>query len=120
MIALPKGYTRLQCVKWLLQEIEELIKSHNIEKIAMKKSEAMSKGSAYEERVEHEAAVYLAAANCGLRLASKRAGSTIAKGLGLKGRAKYLAQFDTSALPSYRSLPPKVQEAVLAGWSDLL
>jgi len=45
--------------------------------------------------------------------------STMAKDLGFKGRGRYLATLDTSAIASFTQLDDKIQEAVLVAWSGL-
>jgi hypothetical protein len=69
--------------------------------------------------VENEAMVFLAASNRGLENVSRKIKSTIAKNLGLKGKAKYLAQLDTSVFPTYAEESTKMQEAILAAWSSM-
>jgi hypothetical protein len=85
----------------------------------IKKFEGKSRGKTYEERVEHEAAVIIAAANRGLRKVPKKVKSTIAKDLGQKGRAHYLSVLDTSHFQTFESESEKTKEAILAGWSEL-
>jgi hypothetical protein len=85
----------------------------------MKRFEGHSRGRSFEERVEYEAAVYLACARCGLTTACKKVKSTIAKDLGLKGRAHYLETLNTCVIPSFSNYTDKEQEAVLCAWSDL-
>ncbi len=120
-ITYPQGYSKVQSLSWLLQEIEDLIKKHSISLVSMKRFEGRTKGNAYEDRVEHEAMVYLAGANCGLRGVFKKVNSTIAKNLGLKGRARYLAKsLNTSSIPSYCDYSEREKDAIHAGWSELL
>jgi hypothetical protein len=78
----------------------------------------VGKKSPFESRVEHEAMVLLAAANRDIRV-SKKAKSTMAKDLGHKGRARYLAKLDTSPIESFDSYSAKIQEAIFAAWSGL-
>ena len=118
-IAYPKGFTKPRSLKWLLQEITDLIKKHAIRVIVIKAFEGRTRGKAHEDRVEHQAAVIIAGANCGLNAIFKKPKSTIAKDLGKKGRARYLAHLDTSVLPSYDSSIEKIQEAMLSAWSGL-
>src|SRR6266498_2658525 len=86
----PKNYGRARSLLWFVQEIEQFISKHRIESIVIKRSEGRTKDRSFEERVEYEAAVYIAAARCGLAAVSKKVKSTLAKDLGLKGRAHYL------------------------------
>ena len=119
-INFPKGYSRAQCLKWMLQEIEDLLNKNKILRIAIKSFEGRSRGKTFEIRVEHEAAIYIASANCGIKKVSKKVKGTIAKDLGLKGRAKYLeTTLDTSLIDNYDKLNDKEKDAILAGWSEL-
>ncbi len=118
-VAFPKGYTKPNSLRWLVLEIDGIITKHQIKIIVIKSSEGMTRGKAFEDRVEHEAAVQIAAANRGLKWIFKKVKSTIAKDLGQKGRAHYLAQLDTSSLPEYDSRSEKEKEAILAAWSGL-
>lgn len=116
----PKGFRTAQSLKWLLQEMESKIKKHDVRRVVMKRYEGMSRGKAYEQRVEHEAMVALAAANRGLTAIFKKPKSTIAKDLGLKGRGHYLrTSLDTSVIPQYDDYEDKAQEAILCAWSEL-
>ena len=77
------------------------------------------KGGSYTNRVECEAIIFLAAANNGLT-AIRKVKPTIAKDLGLAGRAKALDEdLETSVISDFQSYSTKEQEAVLAAWSDL-
>ena len=49
----------------------------------------------------------------------KKVKATIAKDLGLKGKARYLSTLDTSSIPNYSSYSEKMREAVLVGRSEL-
>ena len=75
--------------------------------------------NAFENRVENEAAAYVAAANRGIKAVFKKMNVTLAKDLGGKGKAKYLKTLDTSAFPGFSELQEKKQEAIIAGWSAL-
>lgn len=120
-ILFPKGFAKPQSVNWMLQEIHTLLKNHKIKKIAMKKFEGQFRGKPYEERIEHETMVYLAAVNCGIRPVCKKTSGSIAKDLGLKGRARYLSTtLDTSVISNYDRYSNKAKEAILAGWSELI
>ncbi|RKY24577.1 MAG: hypothetical protein DRP62_03455 [Planctomycetota bacterium] len=119
-ILFPKGFAKPKSVKWMLQEIDTLLKQHRIKKIAMKKNESQFRGKPYDERIECETMVYLAAENCGIKVVCKKTKGTIAKDLGLKGRAHYLAtSLNTSLISDYDSYSDKQQEAILAAWSEL-
>lgn len=116
----PKSLVRPRSLLWFTQEVEQLIKKHNALGIVMKKFEGRSRGDLFEERVEYEAAVYLASARCGIMAVCKKVKSTIAKDLGLKGRAHYLeTELDTSVIPEFSNYTDKEQEAILCAWSQL-
>jgi hypothetical protein len=104
---------------WFTLEVEQWIKKYNVQSVVMKRFEGRSRGGSFEDRVEYEAAVYLACARCGLTTACKKVRSTIAKDLGLKGRAHYLATLNTSVIPAFSNYTDKEQEAILCAWSDL-
>ena len=117
----PKGYTRPSSLRWFFQEIEDYFAKHaGIVECIIKGAEPMAqKGSAYSERVEHESMILLTAANSGIN-ASRKVKATIAKNLGLTGRAKALVEdLDSSVLTGYDSYSAKEQEAILAAWSGL-
>jgi hypothetical protein len=116
----PKNLSHPRSLLWFVQETEQLIKKHNIQAIVVKKFEGMSRGSSFEERVEYEACVSIAAAKVGLTVICKKVKSTIAKDFGLKGRARYLETgLDTSVIPKFTDYTDKEQEAILCAWSDL-
>ena len=119
--AFPKGYSRPNSLRWFFQEIEDYFAKHTeITECVIKGAEPMAqKGSAYSERVEHESMVLLTAANKGIN-ASRKVKATIAKNLGLVGRAKALEEdLDSSVLAGYDKYTAKEQEAILAAWSAL-
>ena len=119
-LAYPKSLVRPRSLLWFTQEVEQLIKKHSAQGIVMKKFEGRSRGGPFEERVEYEAAVYLASARCGVMAVYKKVKSTIAKDLGLKGRARYLeTELDISVIPKFSNFTDKEQEAVLCAWSQL-
>ncbi len=117
--AFPKGFGKAKSLQWMVQEIELIVKQHEIELVAIKKFEGRTKGNDYEARVEHEAAAIIAAANNGITAVYKKGKGTIAKDLGLKGRAKYLQGFDTTHFADYEKLNDKEKDAVLVAWSVL-
>ncbi len=119
-ITYPKGFSKQQSLKWLLQEIEDLIIKYKAEKIVMNKSEARIRGNTYEDRVEHEAMVYIAASNQGITSISKKVKSSIAKDLGLKGRASSLdTSLNISLIKDFKNYSDKSRDAILAAWSKL-
>jgi len=116
----PINYTKPESLLWFVQEIEQLISKHKVEKIVLKAFEGRTRGKTYEERVAYETAVYIAAAKNGLNSVFKKIKSTMAKDLGLKGRGHYLqTSLDVSIVPNYDDKSEKEQEAILAAWSEL-
>lgn len=117
---IPKNFSKPRALSWLVQEIEEIIKRHNITKIVMRGFEGQVRTrTTYEERVELETAVYIAASKSGMNAVFKKVRSTIAKDLGLKGKAHYLETLDTSSIPGYDERSVTKKEAILAAWSEL-
>lgn len=120
LVAYPKGFSRVQSANWFLQELTMLLDTHSCGAIVIKGFEGLTKGNAFVERVENEAVAYLAAFRKGIKSVVRKVKSTIAKDLGLKGRAKYLSStLDTTVINDYAALDEKIQDAVLAGWSGL-
>lgn len=120
-VVFPKDYTRANLLRWLYQEIEDYFSKHkSISHLVVKGAEPMAqKGGAYTERVESEAILFLAAANNGMT-ASRKVKPTIAKDLGLAGRAKALDEdLDTSLIGGFQGYSTKEKEAILAAWSTL-
>jgi len=121
-IAFPKGYTRPQALGWFLQELEGLSKKHGFLSVwAIKGAEAIAtKGKEFVERVENEAIVIFHAGSVGVDKAVRKVKSTIAKDLGLPGKASALkTDLDTSIIPEYNNVTDKVKEAILVAWSEL-
>ncbi len=119
-VAIPKNFSRPRVLYWMVQEIEQLIKKHGAQRIVMKGFESRILGKAYAERVELEAAVYVAGGKNGMNGIFKKVKSTIAKDLGLKGRGHYLqTHLDTSVIVGFGSKSDNEKEAILAGWSEL-
>ncbi len=118
-IAFPKGYSKPNSLKWFLQELQELFeKNPSIRVIGIKGAEPMaSRGKAFIERIENETIVYLSAANSGIKAIFRKPKVTIAKDLGLKGKAKYLADLECNFFPDFKKESEKIQEAVLVAWS---
>lgn len=119
LVAFPKSYSRLQSISWFSQELDALLGKHSCSQIVMKAFEGKARNSSFVERIEHETAAYFAASKKGIRLVARKVKSTIAKDLGLKGRARYLATLDTSSIPGFQNLDEKTQDAILAAWSEL-
>jgi len=119
-IAFPKGYSRSNLLKWLLQEVETLLTRNRPTLVVVKRHEGRTKGLSHEERVECEATVYIAVANTGLGKVFKKVARTLAKDLGQKGKAKYLkVGLDTSVIVGYDDLTDKGRDAVNCAWSEL-
>jgi hypothetical protein len=120
-IAFPVGYSKPQSLSWFIKEIKDIIENHEINGIAIKADEGMAgRSSAYETRVEHEAMIYLACADSGIKSVLKKRKNTIAKDLGLKGKGKYLnTKLDVSVIPNYADYSDKQKDAILVGWSML-
>jgi hypothetical protein len=103
-----------------MAEVDDLIKKYSINSIAIKSSEMMaSRDKSFVERLEYETIFILAGALQGLKPIVKKVKATIAKDLGLKGKASYLSILDTSSIPNYSKYSDKMKEAVLVGWSEL-
>ena len=120
LIALPKGYSRSESLKWFYQEIDGILGRVAINTITIKGAEALAaRDQSFVSRVENEAMIFLAASNRGLENISRKVKVTIAKDLGGKGKAKYLAQLDTSVFPNYAQETDKIKEAILAAWSSI-
>ena len=121
-IVFPKGYTRPQALRWFLQELEGLSKRHSSPSVwAIKGTEAMAaKGKEFVERVENEAMVIFHASNAGVTKVVRKVKSTIAKDLGLTGKASALkTDLDTSVLHGFKDATEKVKDAILIAWSEL-
>ena len=118
-IGFPKGYPRPQLFKWIVQEVNDLMKKHQIDGVVVKSYEGRKKGNDYELRVEAEGAVAIAAADNGVRAFWKKRKNSIAKDLGQKGRAKYLELLDTSSIPGFSEMSEKKRDAVVSAWSAL-
>jgi hypothetical protein len=119
-VTIPKGYAKPQALKWFFQEIQDLSGKLSFDGIVLKGAEGQAiRDKAFVDRIEMEAMVFYAGAQLGIKPVLRKIKSQLAKGLGLKGRAKYLQGFDTSAVSDYEHLPKNVQEAILAAWSEL-
>ncbi len=121
LVPYPTDYPKPKLLRWFYQEIEGLLSKHSVTRVVVKGAEAMAtKDKAFVERTESEAVAILAAGTKGIMRVSRKAKATIAKDLGLKGRAKYLdTNLDKSAIAGFTGKPVKTQEAILAAWSDL-
>jgi hypothetical protein len=115
----PKAFKACEIAKWAKHELDSIFNKYKPNFVCIKSFEGRSKGNAYEERVRLEGIAHFCAGELGLRDIARKRKSTIAKDLGLKGRARYLSTFDTSAIPTFDELDALVQEAALVAWSDL-
>lgn len=121
LVPYPKGYTTPESLKWFLQELEALNARHSIDGWAIKGAEPMAaKGKTYAARVEFEAMVSLSAANAGSSNVVRKVKSTIAKDLGLQGKAKALiTDLDYSLIDGLKKMDDKNFESVVVAWSAL-
>ena len=121
IIKLPKGYKRIESLKWLHNEISAICKKFEPALIAIKDTEVMArKGNSYVERLENETVVILAAITNGVKNFYKKVKATIAKDLTGTGKAKNLeTSLDTSILPAFNKLSSNEKEAVIVAWSVL-
>lgn len=119
-VAFPKGYTRPMELQWFLQEIFDILDKNSINMVAIKGTEGMaSRGKSFVERVENEAIVQLAAAIKGIKMVYRKVKCTIAKDLGLKGKARSLeTDLDCSVFQNFKEMDTSVQDAILVGWSS--
>lgn len=120
-IKYPNGYKHIELLKWFYQEIGELLKKYDVKAIGVKGTEAMAmKGKSFGDRMELEGMIFLQASELGIKYAIRKVNATIAKDIGLKGKAKYLATgFDYSAITEYDSMSKNLQEATQAALSML-
>jgi hypothetical protein len=120
LVLYPKGFKKPASLKWMVDELRGILAKYDIERIVMKGPEPMAKKkSQLIERIEYETAVYIACAQEGKKAVFKKVKCTIAKDLGLKGQAKYLANLDTTVMDGFGELSDKGQEAALAAWTEL-
>jgi hypothetical protein len=120
VIAYPKGFSEPEILKWLHQEIAQIFGKHDCNNVAIKKPElGVLRSNSLDIRIECEGVVTLAAAEAGCLSVKRLFNSSIAKGLGLKGKGKYLKTLDTSPVNNFNTYPPKVQEAIRTGWSGM-
>ena len=115
----PKAFKACETAKWVKHELDSIFAKYKPNYVCIKSFEGRAKGTAYEERVRLEGVGHYCASQLGLKDLARKRKSTIAKDLGLKGRARYLATFDTSPIAEFDDLSSLVQEAVLVAWSDL-
>ncbi len=115
----PKAYSEAEILKWLFQEFTALFSGYKPEKAGIKRAETnVKRSNSLEFRIQAEAIVSLAAAEVGCMSVERKVNATIAKGLRLKGKAKYLqTTLDTSPIEHFERYSVKEKEAILAAWS---
>lgn len=120
-IPFPANYSQPEKLKWLFDELQTLNRKHEVNCWAVKGAEPMAaKGKSYANRVELEAMVSLSAATLGYDNVVRKVKPTIAKDLGLKGRAKSLSDdLDFSKIAGLDQKSDKEFEAIVVGWSCL-
>jgi len=119
-IQFPQSYSWPYNLRWLMQEVEDILNKYSVDSIAIKSSEGIaSRGKSFVERIEYETVFLLVSASRGLRPITKKVKSTIAKDFGMKGKARYLSTIDTSKIQEFSNFSDKLKEAVLVGWSEL-
>lgn len=118
-VTYPNGFTEAETLKWLHQELQAILSTHAIDGVGIKRAETnVKRSNSLELRIQAEAIVSLAVAQAGCRSIERKVSSTVAKDLGLKGKAKYLhTKLDTSAISNFRDYSNKEQEAILVAWS---
>jgi hypothetical protein len=115
----PNGFTEAETIRWLHQEFQAICCAQSIDGVGIKRAEPnVQRSNSLELRIQAEGIVSLAAAEAGCCAVKRKVGSTVAKDLGLKGKAKYLqTKLDTSAIPDFDSRSAKEKEAILVAWS---
>jgi len=120
LIPFPRNQSRMQSAYWFYQELEEILRTHKCTKIVIRGSESRTKNASLVERIEHESMAYVAGGKNGIKFVGRKIRATLAKDLGLKGKASYLeTKLDCSPIPGFDALADKVQEAIISGWSEL-
>lgn len=116
----PVGFAVPERQSWFYKEILELFSKHSPKYVVVKADESTTKSNSAIERAYAEGVVNLAVGEkVGKSGCKSKRKVTIAKDLGLKGKAKYLANFDTSAIPKFDDHDDKMKEAILCAWSEL-
>ena len=117
----PKGYSKPQSLKWFFQELQELTQGQKVDGWVLKGIEPMAtRNKSFVERVEYEGVATLAAAEMAIECLHRKVKATMAKDFGFPGKPKALmANLDTSLIPDFQQQPVKIQEAILAAWSEL-
>jgi hypothetical protein len=120
-IKFPANYSQPEKLKWFHDELQNLNRKFRIEGWAIKGAEPIArKGGSYADRVELEAMVSLSAGILGSSNVVRKVKVTIAKDLGLKGKAKSLTEeLDYSKIQGLDKRPDKEFEAIVVAWSCL-
>ncbi len=120
-ISMPSNYSQPEKLKWQFDELQTLNRKHDISRWAIKGAEPMAtKGKPYADRVELEAMVSLSAAILGQDDVVRKVKRTIAKDLGLKGKATALVEdLDYSIIDGLDQTSDKEFEAIVVAWSCL-
>ncbi len=118
-IDFPKDYGEAEALRWFYQEMQGLFKEYAIDAVGIKRAETnVKRSNELERRIQNEAIVSLAAAEKGCMSVCRKVKATIARDMGLKGKAKYLeTKLDTSPIPEFHNYSQKEREAILAAWS---
>lgn len=120
LITYPKGFSEPEVLKWLHQEVFQIFGKHGCSSVAIKKPElSVKRSNSLDTRIECEGIITLASADAGCLSVKRIINASIAKGLGLKGKSRYLKTLDTSPVRNFDSYPSKVQEAIVAAWSNM-
>jgi hypothetical protein len=120
-IKFPKGFSKAESLNWFNQEVTDYLKGKKIRSIAIRGPENNARrSSSLDTRLQFEAIIYLLSAQLGITAVESKVKSTIAKDLGLKGKAKYLdTKLDTSVIDNFDNFSSKEKEAILVAWSCL-
>ena len=118
-LSFPSGYSEVESLLWFYRELHEIFKTNGFDSVGIKRTEvSVKRSNNLELRIQNEAIVSLVAAEIGIPEVYRKVKPTIAKDLGLKGKAKYLnTQLDTSAIENFASFSDKEKDAILTAWS---
>ena len=118
-LSFPSGYSEAESLLWFYRELQEIFKANSFDSVGIKRTEVIvSRSNNLELRIQYEAIVSLVSAEVGITRVHRKVKPTIAKDLGLKGKAKALnTQLDTSAINDFDSFSDKNKDAVLTAWS---
>lgn len=121
LISYPKSYSKPQRLKWFFRELQDITRDQELVRWAIKGAEPMAtRNKAFVERVEYEGVAILVAADFNIDEVPRKVKATIAKDLGLAGKAAALKNsLNTGLIPGFAREPEKIQEAILVSWSEL-